>query len=241
MLTAARDLLVAWGHVDIADGLWLTQGSYRPKSVFSGRTHCGCGVVDIGHGHRVTGVEWTDAEWWLIERALRAVGFAAWHRPAIPGLWPDHAHAVAGYCQDLDNSAAIQFAAYLIGLNGLDGASRARDDGPREFVGVTWESYQEAAAARPQPSTQEEDMQSLIKVQGRPEVYLTDGRTAYHIPDEAALADVVHLAAEGTFTIHPTAAGSEGAVQITAHSPGGGVTTVWVREVSRIELVGRIL
>ena len=150
MLTGLTFILIAQGHSDIAAGLALAQGSYRPKSAYSGTTHCGCGVVDFSRFNQVTGAAWTAAEWDLIVAASRMVGFAAWHRLAIAGLWAEHAHLVAIGCPELDPEAVAQVSDYLRGLDGL--ASHGPDTGPRTWVNATWEQHSAA------PSSQEVDM-----------------------------------------------------------------------------------
>jgi hypothetical protein len=104
------------------DGLTITQGSYNAGGVSaSAGTHDGGGVVDLSafeHGRKV--------------RELRRTGFAAWYRPAIPGLWPAHIHAVLIGNRKLAPVARRQVAAYLAGRDGL--AGNGPDHGPREFV-----------------------------------------------------------------------------------------------------------
>lgn len=96
----------------------ITQGSYNAGGVSaSAGTHDGGGVVDVpagGHDEVVT--------------ALRAVGFAAWYRPAIPNLWPAHIHAVLIGHGRLAPSAARQVQAYLARRDGL--ASNRVDTDP---------------------------------------------------------------------------------------------------------------
>lgn len=102
--------------------LTITQGSYNAGKVSaSAGTHDLGGVVDLAPA---------DAE--AKVRALRAVGFAAWFRPAIPGHWPDHIHAVLIGHDRLAPAAARQVEAYLKGRNGL--ADNGPDNGPRQYV-----------------------------------------------------------------------------------------------------------
>jgi hypothetical protein len=102
--------------------LTITQGSYNTGKVSaSAGTHDGGGVVDLAR---------FDADRKV--RVLRSIGFAAWRRRAIPGLWPEHVHAVLIGNRRLSDSAARQVQAYLAGRNGL--ANNGPDDGPREFV-----------------------------------------------------------------------------------------------------------
>lgn len=102
--------------------LSITQGSYNAGGVSaSAGTHDGGGVVDL--------LEWNHRR---KVRVLRAVGFAAWHRPAIPGLWPGHIHAVLIGNRKLSPAARRQVDAYLAGRNGL--ADNGPDTGPRDYV-----------------------------------------------------------------------------------------------------------
>lgn len=95
--------------------LTITQGSYNEGGVSaSAGTHDGGGVVDLS--------AW---DWANKVRALRSVGFAAWHRPAIRGLWPAHIHAVLIGNKKLSPSAMRQVLDFQQGLNGL--ADHARD------------------------------------------------------------------------------------------------------------------
>jgi hypothetical protein len=112
----------AAANLGYADGLTITQGSYNAGGVAaSAGTHDGGGVVDLSafeHERKV--------------RALRSVGFAAWYRPAIAGLWPAHIHAVLIGNAKLSSGARNQVTEYLAGRNGL--ANRGPDNGPRQFV-----------------------------------------------------------------------------------------------------------
>ena len=121
---------------------WPAQGSYSSTVAASASTHSGGGAVDI----KAAGL--SDADINTIVDAMRSVGFAAWHRTPAQGL-VHHIHGISVGCPDLsgiDNpvtgTAAWQVAEYLAGRNGL--AGRGADDGPRNHVGVTWESYQGA-------------------------------------------------------------------------------------------------
>lgn len=87
------------------------QGSYNGGTgevPASGNTHDGGGAVDLSAAH-----------WPEKVRALRAVGFAAWHRPAIPGLWGEHVHAILIGNVKLSPAAAAQVDAYRRHRNGL--------------------------------------------------------------------------------------------------------------------------
>jgi hypothetical protein len=85
------------------------QGSYNAGGVkASGGTHDGGGAVDL-----------SPANWPDKVHALRAVGFAAWHRPAIPGLWGEHVHAVLIGNAKLSPAARAQVDDYRHHRNGL--------------------------------------------------------------------------------------------------------------------------
>lgn len=115
----------------------LTQGSYNPGGdSTSAGTHDGGGVVDIS----VSGMTSTTRT--NVVRQLREVGFAAWYRTAIPGLWGPHLHAVAVSDPDLSTEAQAQVGDYYLGRNGL--ANNGPDDGPA-VTKRTWEDYQRAA------------------------------------------------------------------------------------------------
>ncbi|WP_345528390.1 glycoside hydrolase family 25 protein [Nocardioides endophyticus] len=91
--------------------LTVVQGSYNPGGVRqSGGTHDGGGVVDL--------LAW---DWRRKVRVLRSIGFAAWYRPAISGLWGAHIHAVLIDHGKLSASAAAQVASYRAGRDGLKG------------------------------------------------------------------------------------------------------------------------
>lgn len=120
--------------------LTITQGSYNAGGVSaSAGTHDGGGVVDLApfdHENKV--------------RELRKTGFAAWFRPAIPGLWPDHIHAVLIGNAKLSPAAKAQVLDYKAGRNGL--ANHGADTGPRQFVNnrfhwqIGWKRIQRAEA-----------------------------------------------------------------------------------------------
>lgn len=115
------------------DTLHVWQGSYSDGDK-SGGTHSGGGAVDASP---------TRGTWDGLVAAMRQVGFAAWHRTTAQGYDP-HVHAIAVGCVDLSPEAAQQVAWYRAGLNGLwPGRRQGPDDGPRDHVGVTWETYQE--------------------------------------------------------------------------------------------------
>lgn len=110
-----------------------SQGSYSTSVGVSGGTHAGGGAVDI----RLAGSPDDVAR--TIETVMREVGFAAWYRPDLPGVWPRHVHGIAVGCGGLSAAAAAQVVDYHHNRNGL--AGHGRDTGSRAYVGVTWETY----------------------------------------------------------------------------------------------------
>jgi hypothetical protein len=113
--------------------LTLSQGSYHPGVGSSAGTHDGGGVVDIS----VSGM--TSSTRTNVVRQLREVGFAAWYRTAIPGVWGPHIHAVAISDPDLASQAQAQVGDYYLGRDGL--AGHGPDTGPAVSK-RTWEVYQ---------------------------------------------------------------------------------------------------
>jgi hypothetical protein len=129
-----------------------TQGSYRHGATeASAGTHDGGGVVDI----RTRDLDATEKN--ALLAAMRKVGFAAWLRRASQGFEADHCHAVAvqpGGRNDrgvLSTGAHSQVREYYDGYDGL--AGNRRDDGPRTWVGTTWESYSHRPPATSFPGT----------------------------------------------------------------------------------------
>lgn len=114
--------------------LEITQGGYNPGGVgASGGTH-DKDALDI----RATNL--TPAQRQAAVAVLRQVGFVAWLRTPAQADWPYHIHAVP-YGGDLSPEARAQVTQYLAGTNGL--ASKGKDDGPRTWVGMTWERYEQ--------------------------------------------------------------------------------------------------
>ncbi|OZM75231.1 peptidoglycan-binding protein [Amycolatopsis antarctica] len=109
----------------------VTQGSYNAGGVGgSAGTHDGGGAVDLS----VSGISDKTAA----VKALREVGFAAWHRTADQGDWSPHIHAIAISDTDMSPEAQAQAGDYYKGLDGL--AGHGKDDGP-QVKKVTWEEF----------------------------------------------------------------------------------------------------
>jgi len=117
-----------------------TQGSYNTSVSASAGTHAGGGAIDLA------AKDLTSKQRKTLVYEMRRVGFAAWLRTPAQSNWPYHVHAIAIGCKDLSDGAKAQVVAYKQNRNGL--ASGGPDDGPRDFVDVTWEKY----------NNQEEDM-----------------------------------------------------------------------------------
>lgn len=108
--------------------LTVTQGSYNAGGVkASAGTHDGGGVVDLAP---------YDAAEKVLQ--LRKLGFAAWYRAELPGVWGPHIHAVLIGNRRLSAGARHQVDEYLAGRNGL--ANRMPDNGPRGYTDhrFTW-------------------------------------------------------------------------------------------------------
>lgn len=110
----------------------VVQGSYERPSSYSLATHSGGGALDIrvreGCGERPNAV-----------RALRRVGFAAWHRG-------DHIHAIA--ISDPSLSTPISHSGTLTAMHQVVGYARRQDglsshglNGPMKRELHTWEQY----------------------------------------------------------------------------------------------------
>jgi hypothetical protein len=112
--------LRTWAMLDVArdrlgydEPLTILQGSYHRSTVSAG-THSGGGAVDLTP---------FDADRKV--HALRAIGFAAWHRLPIPDVWGEHIHAVAIGDREMSPEARAQIRDYYAHRNGL--ADHARD------------------------------------------------------------------------------------------------------------------
>lgn len=138
-----RDMFVGCQNAvmrpEVAAQVQLAQGSYMPASRYSGSTHSGGGALDVGR-FRKDGQEWTWDELCEIASDLRQVGFAAWPRERIEGLWERHVHCEALDCPDASAEAKGQWADYRNHRDGL--ASNGPD--PLPYVNASWESFHAA-------------------------------------------------------------------------------------------------
>ena len=97
--------------------LTIVQGSYHTGVGASAGTHDGGGVIDLA--------PW---DWQRKVKVLREVGFAAWHRTPIPGVWGEHIHAILIGNAKLSSGAQTQVREYYAGQNGL------ANNGPDDFA-----------------------------------------------------------------------------------------------------------
>lgn len=140
----------------------LTQGSYNAGAVEkSAGTHDGGGAVDIALKDATTGAVFPKVRREVIRSATRQVGFASWIRDPSQADWPWHCHGIAVGDQDLSEDAADQVAAYFNNRNGL--VSNGRDDGPRAWVGMTWEKYHAAHPDAPEEMFTVNQYETLLK------------------------------------------------------------------------------
>lgn len=111
-----------------------TQGSYSRSVGASAGTHDGGGAIDIS----VRGL--TDRQINRLVKWMRRVGFAAWYRPPLPGVWSAHCHGIAIGTRDLAPIAKQQVTAYKLGRDGLRGNRPDRHRG-MHIKATTWETY----------------------------------------------------------------------------------------------------
>lgn len=101
--------------------LHIMQGSYNGGGgavSASAGTHDGGGAVDFAW----PGGSKAKAD--KVVKALRRVGFAAWRRDNLPGVWGPHIHAIAIGDKSMSRGAGKQVQDYYAGLNGLAGHAR---------------------------------------------------------------------------------------------------------------------
>jgi hypothetical protein len=123
----------------LGGNLVVVQGSYHKGVAASGGTHDEGGVLD----YSVRGLIRAQIDKRV--KALRRVGFAAWYRPALPGVWGPHIHAVAIGTRDLAPLARLQVLAYKKGLSGLRGGRKDIHAGLHTHP-TTFEAYLRSAS-----------------------------------------------------------------------------------------------
>jgi hypothetical protein len=109
---ARTAVMLKWAEKRAGFTFKIAQGSYSTNVGVSAGTHDGGGAVDFGVVSGSGRIE-------PMLRALKDAGFAAWHRHAVKGVWPEHIHAIAIGCKDLAPLAAQQVRDYLQGRDGL--------------------------------------------------------------------------------------------------------------------------
>jgi hypothetical protein len=106
----------------------------------SAGTHDGGGTADFISG------DFSRLQYLHFVTCLRLVGFAAWLRPYVEGLWPTHVHLVRIGDDSLSKGAYNQTVDFK---NGLTGLASKRKDTLHEWVGwTTWEKYSAAQIPR---------------------------------------------------------------------------------------------
>lgn len=103
----------------------VTQGSFRPRTTYSGTVHTGGGTLDIrtwNIGH--------DAALRVVA-AFRGFDDPAWYRDKDHGGFDPHIHVVVADEPGLSASAQWQVIDYRAGYNGLSGSSHGPDYHPR--------------------------------------------------------------------------------------------------------------
>jgi hypothetical protein len=123
MLLNAERILGAVFHI--------TQGSYSTRVAASGSTHAGGGAMDT-NGPR---------GWSAAVRALRAAGFAAWHRTPSQGPWNHHIHSIALGDTSASPAAKRQMASFRRGGDGLGGGMAAGGKVGRVLAAMGVKSY----------------------------------------------------------------------------------------------------
>lgn len=103
--------------------LVVTQGSYRPKTAYSGTVHTGGGTLDV----RVWNITHDAAM--KVVAGFRGFGDPAWYRDKEHGGFDPHIHVVVADEPDLSASAAWQVREYKAGRDGL--TSQGPDYHPR--------------------------------------------------------------------------------------------------------------
>jgi hypothetical protein len=95
-------------HERLGYELTIAQGSYHKTTTASAGTHDGGGAVDLAPFEADKKVH-----------AMRAVGFAAWHRLPSQGDWPEHVHGILRGDQEMSPQAAAQIVSFDDHRNGL--------------------------------------------------------------------------------------------------------------------------
>lgn len=111
----------------------LAQGSYNGGGVAaSAGTHDGGGAVDVGaatlNQHQKA----------VVLKCMKLVGFAAWYRPNVPGLWGPHIHAEAFGDREMSVGGKQQLVAFDARKDGLVGNRVDNSFRPRRKRKWSW-------------------------------------------------------------------------------------------------------
>ncbi len=112
----------------------IAQGSYNDTVGVSGGTHDGGGAVDISVSNMTERQRKATVHW------LKRAGFSVWFRPALPGKWGPHIHAILLGHRTASPEAKWQMQSYLDHRNGL--ANNAYDPTWRPRPQVRWSHKQ---------------------------------------------------------------------------------------------------
>lgn len=119
-----RTKAMLWQMADyLGYDLTVSQGSYSTSVGASAGTHDGGGAVDLA-----------PADWENKVKVGRMVGFSAWHRTAIPGLWNEHIHMIAIGDKEMSDAARKQVQDYFAHLDGLASHQHDPEWRPNQIV-----------------------------------------------------------------------------------------------------------
>lgn len=120
ILTVANQLLALPQYGAEMEPMTGLQGSWRPRTPYSGTTHTGCSVEDV-----------TAYNWRNRVIVLDLLGKVAFHRTPAQGDWVAHIHQVTNGMGCVPASAAGQIVAAKKGRDGLRGNRADPDKGLR--------------------------------------------------------------------------------------------------------------
>lgn len=176
-----RDMLVELRRLTGLD-LVITQGGYNAGGVAASAGTHDRDALDL----RARGL--TPAERARVLLNGRWVGFAIWYRTTAQGFDVEHFHAIP-VGGDISAGAQRQVSDYMAGRNGL--ASKGKDDGPRNWVGMTWERYEE------ENGMSAEDANRVIAQVNAVSGHLQKNAAQHHKTLRAEVAEMIKLAVSG--------------------------------------------
>lgn len=124
ILTVANKLLALPKYGGEEEPMTATQGSYRPRTSYSGSTHTGCAAVDL-----------TAWNWQNRVGVLDLLGIIGCHRTPDQGNWPYHIHIMTNGMGCAAASLKGQIAEVMHGGDGLFGN---RPDPDRRLRSLLW-------------------------------------------------------------------------------------------------------